>query len=378
MFTPDTASDTVRRFRYDLRQGIRQAGLDFRRLPAWARQSRVRAGWIDSSLVAVFEGADSDAYQPVGPVRSDSPVLFDTPDFAASRAAYPLRDTQQAIVITGGASGDVDIAPGEAPDALLTIISIPIGSALFNAGYAGPHGPVALINIALHGHLPDAPSEVVAARFIPFALYLHERELAYPGHAWHAVAEHLLHVLTTVSTSRAGDFYETELHQRRRTTFGHAERALAMTKENGVIVLGSYSPSSSEEELRALCDALAGGGYDARLIRDFEEIPMMSNEEKVRLWCSAARFCVMVDRGASGHILEYGILRDQRVITAFLQPEQGGSTFMIGDSSLVDVRYIKRFTFDDTPLAAVPEVVSWAEAFVKERSDAYGAAYPWR
>lgn len=377
MFTPDTANDTVRRFRYDLRHGIRQAGLDFRRLPAWTWRSTVRAGWISDSLVAVFEEAERDAYRPVGPVRSDAPVLFDTPDFAASRAAYPVQDNQQLIILVGGSSGDFDVAPGEKPEALQTIISMPLGSALFNAGYAGPHGPLALFNLALHGHLPEAPSEVVAARFIPFALYLHERELSYPGRTWEAVAEHLLAALTVVSSSRAGDFYESE-RRRAATSFGHAERAVATTKERAVIVLGSYSSSSAEAELRSVCDALDAMGYEARLINDFAEIPMMSNEEKVRLWCSAARFCVMVDRIASGHILEYGILRDQRVITAFLRPEHGGSTFMIGDSSLVDVRHIKCFTFDDTPLTVVPEVVSWAEGFVKCRADAYGATYPWR
>ena len=130
--------------------------------------------------------------------------------------------------------------------------------------------------------------------------------------------------------------------------------------------------------LKQLRDALKGRGYGASFIKELPEIPMMSNEEKVRMWSMASRFCVMIDDVPSGHIAEYQILKSQRSILALLRPRGRGSTFMIGDDPIVDTNHIAVFEFDHTPLAKVDEAIEWAEAIAKTREDGYGAAYPWR
>jgi hypothetical protein len=127
-----------------------------------------------------------------------------------------------------------------------------------------------------------------------------------------------------------------------------------------------------------ICDYLKGKGYEAALIKNFPEIPMMSNEEKVRSWSGAARFCVMIDREPSGHISEYEILKQQRCILAFLHPKDSGSTYMVGDAPLVDINYIKNFTFKHSPLEIMDESIKWAEELVKIREDVYNERYPWR
>jgi hypothetical protein len=132
------------------------------------------------------------------------------------------------------------------------------------------------------------------------------------------------------------------------------------------------------QELIQVRDYLKGKGYDAELIRDLPEIPMMSNEEKVRLWALVSRFVVMVDRVPAGHLAEYQMLKEQRTITAFLRPIGSGSTYMIGDEALVDINYVHLFEFTDTPLGILDLVQAWAEKIAEQRATAYNKAYPWR
>jgi len=125
-------------------------------------------------------------------------------------------------------------------------------------------------------------------------------------------------------------------------------------------------------------DSLRVKGYDAQLIQDLPELAMMSNEEKVRLWTMASRYCVMVDRSASGHVAEFMILKEQRSILAFLRPLGSGSTFMIGDAALVDINYIRIFEFESSPIEVLDEAIDWAESLARVRSETYNKAYPWR
>jgi hypothetical protein len=104
----------------------------------------------------------------------------------------------------------------------------------------------------------------------------------------------------------------------------------------------------------------------------------MSNEDKVRLWTIASRYCVMVDRSASGHIAEFMILKEQRSILALLRRLGSGSTFMIGDAALVDANYIRILEFENSPIEVLNEAIDWAEGVARIRSEAYDKAYPWR
>jgi hypothetical protein len=143
------------------------------------------------------------------------------------------------------------------------------------------------------------------------------------------------------------------------------------------IVLGKDSVPELHE-LREVQSHLQKKGYNAQLVKDIPDISEMSNEEKVRFWGLACRFCVMVDRIPAGHVAEYMILREQRSILVVLRPVKSGSTYMIGDDALVDVNHIRIFSFDRTPLDMLDEAIEWAEKTAQERAKAYDAAYPWR
>jgi hypothetical protein len=374
MFSDSLARDTIRGFLYRLRRAVRTRGLDRERLPWWLSRTQVRIGWVGESLVAVFDGAPaearSDRYTIRGAVGADMVLLLDVEDYQPSGASVAARETEGFIVMVGEVDGQSRLrVESERP-------------AFFDCGYAGYHGPRALMNLFMEHSIPapnaDQAGMTVAARFVPFALYVHEDDTRDPDRVWRLAEPHLLAGLARIVESPAGDFYARGRDRPQTfSVFNVAEQAVAVTKEKGVIVLGAYD-APYRAELLSVREALSARGYDAKLISELAEIPMMSNEEKVRLWTAASRFCVMVDRAPSGHVLEYGILRDGRVIGAFLQPESGGSTFMIGDAHLVDVRHLRRFEFKDRAVTVVDPAVAWAEEMVRERERAYGAAYPWR
>jgi hypothetical protein len=146
-----------------------------------------------------------------------------------------------------------------------------------------------------------------------------------------------------------------------------------------VLVLGSYT-APHLYELRDVARALSRLRYAPRLLSDLPEIAYQSNEEKLRMWGLVCRFATMVDRVASGHVAEYGMLRDQRTILGVCRPDNKPSTFMIGDDALVDVNYIRIFPFarDTSAASLMPDVSGWAESVINERSSAYSEAYPWR
>jgi hypothetical protein len=248
--------------------------------------------------------------------------------------------------------------------------------AFFDCGFAGYHGPRMLWDLFFELSPEAATFGPVEVRFIPFGIYLHEQDLASIPHVWQRLGPHILDHLAAIHDSPAGDYYA-RLNTR-TTALTRSGRSLALAKESGVIVLGSYSPADLLRELTQVRDALRLRGYDAQLIQNLPELAMMSNEEKVRLWTMASRYCVMVDRSASGHIAEFMILKEQRSILALLRPLGSGSTFMIGDAALVDINYIHIFEFKDSPIEVLDEAINWAEGLAKVRSEAYNKAYPWR
>lgn len=358
-FFEQRAQHVIQAFLGNLRETVRRLSLRDTRLPPWLRAAKVRAGWINDSLVAVFEDAtQGDTYQILGPVHADTVVLLNIEDFAPRAASLKAREVE-GLIILGGQYQDrkrtmVNLT-GEQP-------------AFFDCGYAGYHGPRALFNLIFQ-HSPGGP-EVgpVATRFVPFALYVHRTDAIDASRIWGLCEQYLIDFIVHVHDSEEGDFYDSLLGP--ATVF-------AMTKESSVVILGKDSGIELQELLQVR-DYLRGKGYNAQLVTDLPEISEMSNEEKVRLWTISSRFCVMVDRVPAGHIAEYLMLRGQRSILAVLRPSQVASTYMVGDDTLVDINFIRVFEFEQTPLRVLDNVIAWAEEIARARAIAYTKAYPWR
>lgn len=143
--------------------------------------------------------------------------------------------------------------------------------------------------------------------------------------------------------------------------------AVHQLKANSVVVLGKDTPL-----LRRIRDELRTLDYNSFLVKEQLDLPDQSPEEKVKLCTLMAKFAVMEDSIASGHIAEFEYCKDNRVVLALLRQKGKGSTWMIGDAQLVDVNYIRSFEYSERNLHDVLiEASGWAEDFKKKRAYAY-------
>lgn len=152
---------------------------------------------------------------------------------------------------------------------------------------------------------------------------------------------------------------------------------LEQNLKDAVMVLGSYE-ENRKKELEKVCNYLQESGYDAHLIDELPVHPMMSLQEKVRFWTSAARFCVIIDRDPSGHIYEHQLVKEQRTILALFRPEQSGSTRMFGEEPFVDYEFINTFYFKSDPTNCLDDAIEWAEDIADKRVEVYSEIYDWR
>jgi hypothetical protein len=166
-----------------------------------------------------------------------------------------------------------------------------------------------------------------------------------------------------------GDYYQSNIQ---------LQKAIGMSKERTILIFGKDSDYDNLRELTEVRDYLSSKEYDAYLLKQLPEHPQMSNEEKAKLWAMVSRFCVMIDREPSGHIAEYTYLKNSRTVLAFLRLKGKGSTYMIGDDSLLEINHIKVFEFEKSPLEVLSDAVEWAEDFLAKKEQTLNKAYPWR
>ncbi|MFC7070514.1 type I restriction-modification system subunit M [Halobaculum lipolyticum] len=152
---------------------------------------------------------------------------------------------------------------------------------------------------------------------------------------------------------------------------------LITASENSVYVLGKYG-GATEAELLDVRNELREIGYDAYVDRDLADFPTQDLSGSVTTTMRLVKFCIMVDREASGHLNEYQLAQLNRTVLARLTPEDGGSTRMIGAAENIDVNYIKKFEFDLRPQERLSEAVDWAEEMISRRRREYNELYDWR
>jgi hypothetical protein len=349
-----------------IREDVATRNLDPRRLPGWITDARIRIGWVNSSVIAVFEDAPIGAgtTRLIGPVGADTVVLLGLPNFRATRASIQIKPgSGTGMVIMVGVGG---LEPESG-----TVVNLTgeIG-AFLDCGLAGEHMPCGLLNLFFQLS-PDPDKPPVAASYVPFALYLHETDLTNLGGLWAQISDQLMDALGKVH-SELGDYY---FGRSRPEVFAVAADALLQTWKSAVLVLGSYE-QNRKQELLEVGKALKAD-YDAVLMDQLPQNPSLTLDQNVRFWAQAVRFCVVVDVDPAGHIREYADLVNQQSITALIRPAGTGSTHMIGAESLVDFNFVKLFEVQESPTEVVAEVSKWAESVVKTRRQAYDKYYPW-
>ena len=335
-----------------IRDFVQAEKLKLQRLPKWVRAAHVRFAKLQRSAVFMFEDSPSkqDSCSYYGDVWSDLQFFLELPEYIPLSASLRARPFRNGIVIIIGEY----VAEGK------VVFNIKgIYPALFNVGYMHYHGPIALLNIFIQ-HTPLG-EEVSAIRFIPFALYVHDKDIkkaiASFDTFWDRCTPHLQDTLRKIHFSEMGDYYQ---------SIDQLQSSVLMSKKRSVIVFGKESDAKSRRELLQIRDYLRKS-YDAYMLRDLPKNPSMSLEEKVKLWSSASKFSVMIDRLPSGHLVEYPYLKNTRVILALLRQKGKKSTAMVEDNS-VDFPFIKTIEFGESPFEVLDIAVDWAEAYVKKRA----------
>lgn len=322
-------------------------------LPRWLRAANIRIAEVNGSTIVFFERTpkEQDEVVEYREVFSDVEFVFPNRTSSCGNTLFTLsnweNDEPGLSSIVGGT------------------LSITSPVHCFTDIYKNQNHISLIFLNSFFMYQPH--DEIEEVRYVPFALLFPSQHLSDFGSFWDSCAESLLQPIVSIQSHPMME-YRTE---------PMAEKGILSSVKDTVIILGNYD-DPFEEELRQIRDYLISLGYDAFLIKDLPGQEEMSLEEKVKLWTTASRFCIMVDREASGHVKEYEIVKSERKPLALLRPQGGGSTWMIGDDELVDLNYIKTFEFSGSPIETAEAGVRWAEDLLNERGKAYPEFYPWK
>ena len=337
-----------------VRSLVKSEGMNEERLPKWIRFARIRMCKINNSNIMVFEDSieNGDSIVFAGTVKSDIQFFLNVPEYEPINFFMPAPNVFKLVSLIG--------EYGEGKRVVFDIYA----DALVGVGTLY-HSPVSVVNIFFNYKREE---DVLATSFIPFALYVHNLDLKDFNACWQKCLPRLQEIIRTIYHSEEGDYYQ-------KTT--ERKKIMSILKEKSVIVFGK---DSDQQNLLYMCqvrDYLRAKNYDAYLLKELPEAPLMSNEEKAKSWALASRFCVMIDREPSGHIAEYAYLKDERVALAFLRQKGKGSTYMIGDDS-IERNNVKLFEFENSPLQPLDKAIAWAEEFIGKKKAFLKDAYPWR
>jgi hypothetical protein len=157
----------------------------------------------------------------------------------------------------------------------------------------------------------------------------------------------------------------------------HILDAIPSLKNNTVLVLGQ--DTSEIGRLRSIQAKLSELAYNGIVVKDIVDIDIQSVEEKVNMLASLSRFVICENSVASGHIDELKICATNRFVTAILQQEGMGATWMQADYPL-DFSFMKTFSYSTRTRinAAVEKAVEWAEKKLNERKSFFNHMYSWR
>lgn len=157
----------------------------------------------------------------------------------------------------------------------------------------------------------------------------------------------------------------------------HFLTAIPTLKQQLVLVLGQDTTHIAR--LKAIQSRLASVGFTGIIVKDQSDIDIQSVEEKVNMLASLCRFVICDNSFASGHIDELKICALNRFVTAIIQEEGKGATWMQSDYPL-DYSFISVFHYSDVGKIpqAVDQAVDWARKKLDERKRFFDKLYSWR
>ncbi len=148
-------------------------------------------------------------------------------------------------------------------------------------------------------------------------------------------------------------------------------------KDKTVLILGE--DTKHIDSLRIIQHRLQKKGYRPIIAKDLSDLEIQSVEEKMNMLASISKFVVCENSYPSGHIDELKICAMNRFVTAILQEEGKGATWMQSDY-MIDLTFVKVFTYPEISHIhlTIDKAVKWAESKLKERKKYFNDLYQWR
>jgi hypothetical protein len=148
-------------------------------------------------------------------------------------------------------------------------------------------------------------------------------------------------------------------------------------KSKTVLVLGDYAEAGADR-LNTIREALVHLGYQPVLVKDVPEQPHSDLQQKLVAIASIARFIVVDDSSASGHLVEFPLVQANRWVTLVLRLKGADGTFMTRGASVASNVIRESIYTADTLHSQLLDGVQWAEAKLKDLEHGFQTSYPWR
>ena len=153
-------------------------------------------------------------------------------------------------------------------------------------------------------------------------------------------------------------------------------------KYKHVLILGKDT-GEFMNRLDAIAGCLRLLGLIPVIVKTLPDIPVQSNEEKVRCFADLSK-CVLVENSfPAGQILELKVCSTNRIVTAMLREQGKGSSFLSTDFH-ADFKFMREFeyTTDDHSISRlecqITRAIIWSDIILKGREAIYSKLYPWR
>jgi hypothetical protein len=155
----------------------------------------------------------------------------------------------------------------------------------------------------------------------------------------------------------------------------HFAEVIAILKLKTVVILGKDNTDEAYARLRVMAAVAESRGMIPILVRQQTELYGEPFLKKALLYCNLARYVIVENSAPAGQIVELPLTLFQGSVTAVLQEEGKGSTWLL-EELLVRQRNVKRFTYPPGGLeAAVQEASEWCETAWTEFAEAYARQY---
>lgn len=349
----------AKRILKDIRNEVEHNDLNKNRLPPWVKSASVNIAYsYGTFLINIkYNGSGNDDISFQNDTNTDIGLIFGILD------GNPDRYFQELPNNPGKGLGPI-LMKGEYEEEGNVVIELSRSdSCFFQTKNSGYHDPLVINNVYFRIRNENTP---VATSFVPMMIYLHIHELEEINSHLENFTQKIVEDLIYIHNTEQGNYYASKLTRKQNFT---------TQIDNSVIILGAYDDGKYEKELERVQDHLDAKGYEASLIKDLPGHPSRSIAHKVKTWTMSSKFCIVVDRESSGHLVEYSELKNEEVPIALLREENSGSTWMIGHEQFTD-KWVELFEFQETPVEAADEATEWAEDLSEWLEDKYEDHYP--